>query len=265
MKIITDGFQNIMNSFSDFQGTGLIFVLFLAAMIYVAFSGKSKYVKAALVKYPIYVLVLFFCPLWYLYMAKSSDYEILYRLLWLLPMSVTVCYALTEVASKFGEKKRPFFFGFAVILIIISGEFVYGSEYFTKAENEYHVPNTVIEICDEIIVPGREIRAAFPDELMVYVRQYTDYVFLPYGRDTLFDKFGVYSELRAVLNEDTIDTGKAVEGLRNSSTPYLIVHSTKKFSESLSSYNFVYVTTIDDYDIYLDNEAYIGIDFENFS
>ena len=112
---------------------------------------------------------------------------------------------------------------------------------------------------------GREIRAAFPDELMVYVRQYTDYVFLPYGRETLFDTFGSYNELHSILNEDTIDTKRAVELLRESDTPYLVISSEKKFTESLSYYEFIYVTSYEGYDIYLDNQAYIGLDFVNFT
>ena len=31
----------------------------------------------------------------------------------------------------------------------------------------------------------------------------------------------------------------------------------------MSNYDYYYVTTVDGYDIYLDNNAYIGIDFIN--
>jgi len=260
--IIKNGFEATISSFKNFQGSGLILILFLIAVMYIGFSGKQKYLKDAFVKYPVYVLVLFFCPVWYVYVYLFEDYEILYRILWLLPLGVVICYVFVDIILSLNEKVRGIAFVLCVVILVISGEYTYSNDYFTLAENEYHVPDTVVKICDEIRVEGREIRAAFPDEFIFYVRQYTPDVCLPYGRE-MFMGFGSWqNELQAVVNADVIDSEQCAFYLRDFETPYLIVSSSKKFTENISAYDFVYVTSIDGYDIYLDNNAYIGTDFE---
>lgn len=263
-QIIKDGFLAIIDSFRKFQGSGLIVVLFFMSLIFVTYSSKNKYIKDMLVKYPIYVLCVFFCPIWYLYIYIFDDYEILYRILWLLPLGIVICFALTEIIHKLGDKYRPLLFVVAILLIVVSGEYTYSNAYFSPAENIYHVPDAVVNICDEIEVEGREIKAAFPDEFIPYVRQYSSTICLPYGREIFMELGSWENELQVVLNSDVIDTEKCVFLLRDAETPYLVVASDKKFTESISNYEFIYVTTIDGYDIYLDNRAYIGTDFINY-
>lgn len=262
--IIKNGFNAITDSFKSFQGNGLVIILFLLSLVYLGFGRKEKYVKDGLVKYSVYVLLVFFCPLWYIYIYFFYDYEILYRILWLLPIGVVICYSLVDVISKFSEKIRPWAFLGAVLLIVVSGEFTFRNENFHPAENEYHIPQVVVDICDEISVEGREIRAAVPDELLPYVRQYTSMVCLPYGRETLMGSDVGWSELKMLLDADMVNTSEMAKMMRETDTPYLVVKNDKHFSESLSDYEFMYVTSIDEYDIYLDNQAYIGIDFINF-
>lgn len=264
-QIISEGFNAIIESYKDYQGSGLIFIVFYLSMLYVGFSTKNnKVIKDAFVRYPIYVLLVFFCPIWYIYVYLFSDYEILYRILWLLPLGLIICYALTEVIYRLNEKMRVFAFVAAIVILIISGEYTYRNQYFSLAENPYHVPDTVVEICDEISVEGREIRAAFPREMIMYVRQYTSCVVLPYGREIFMDFGSWENELQSLLEKDTIDTERMAFLLRDSETPYLVISSEKNFTENPAQYEFVFVTNVDGYDIYLDNNAYLGTDFINY-
>lgn len=258
------GYLKVLDAFKTFEGSGLLVTIALVCVMWIGFFSHNDDMKKLLTKYSAFVLIIFFCPIWGVYAMFKSDYEIIYRILWLFPIALLISYVFTEIITKFSDLKRTLIFVFAVLLIIISGEYVYKSPYFSKAENEYHVPETVVKICDEIIVPGREIQAAFPDELMVYVRQYTPYVCMPYGRDTLFEYATDRDELKASLAADIIDTEYALGLLRATGTPYLIVNENKRFTDSLSDYGFVYVTSVDGYDIYLDNSAYLGLDFVDF-
>ena len=56
------------------------------------------------------------------------------------------------------------------VLVMLSGSFIYSNEFFNRAENLYHVPQSVVDICDAIEVEGREVMAVFPAELLQYVR-----------------------------------------------------------------------------------------------
>lgn len=262
-EMFSKGFEAVIESFVAFQGTGLIVTLFLASLLFICYGTKDRFIKDIFVKYSIYVLILFFLPIWYVYIYFKSDYEILYRILWLLPIGIVVCYTLVEVIYKFSEKIRSLSFVGALLLIVICGEYVYSSEFFSRAENEYHVPDIVVDICKEVEVEGKEIRIAVPDELVSYVRQYSSTVLMPYGRETLMGLNPGLSYLQSLLSEDVINTPEMVHELRDWWTPYLVIRSDARFTESLADYDLVYVTSFGDYDMYLDSETNIGLDYIN--
>lgn len=264
MSFVFECIKSILNIFRDFSGDGYMLVLLLMAIALLCVTEKDSRIKTFTVQYPLYVLLVFFCPIWWLYIYFVHNEEILYRILWLLPIGIIIVYALVEVAFRLEGRKRFIAFLLSIVLIISSGKYIYRSFIFTPAENEYHISDTVVKICDEITIPGREIQCCFPDELVTYVRQYTPYVYMPYGRGVLFDYYEYEDELRAIMNSDPIDAKKATETLRDLNTPYLVVSEDKGFTESLSTYGFIYVTTIDGYEIFLDNEAYLGLDFVDY-
>ncbi len=255
----------IFENLKSFAGAGLTLTLFFIALVYLMIKLPKGPKKTALVWFSLFSLAIFFCPLWIVYAKFREDAEILYRILWMIPMGAVIVTAMVEFVSSLDSKKETVAVIVMVALIIISGKYVYANRQFKPAENEYHVPQTVVDICDEIIVPGREIRACFPIEMVQYVRQYTALVCQPYGRSTLL--YGAYGENYSVIGKlleaEVYDAKKLSEELRAADTPYFIVSSDKKFTENMSNYDYYYVTNIDGYDIYLDNNAYIGIDFIN--
>lgn len=254
-------YKVLFDNITSYSGTGLLFVLFLISTFFVYFREKDKSKRKMLVAFPVIILAIIFCPLWAIYIDKRNDAVILYRLFWIIPTVVITGYAFTEAISMVPEKHRFLLFSASAVIIMLSGTYIYSNRYFSKAENVYHVPDTVVKICDEIIVPGREVRACFPEEFIQYVRQYTSLVMLPYGRETLLmgETYMGHSEIKYQLSKKVVDSKILTDCLRESDTHYLIVDSEKAFSESLWNYDFCYVTTIDGYDIYLDNNAYLGL------
>lgn len=268
-RYIIECASSMMKVFIDYNNVGFVFVLQLISIGVLTVIEKDKKVRDFTIKYPLYVLIIFFCPIWWGYIYITNDQEILYRVFWALPTSIIIIYTMVKIVFSLEGVKRFCGFICCMIIIMASGRYLYSNSIFTPAENEYHVPETVVKICDEIIVPGREILCCFPDEMISYVRQYTPYVCMPYGRGMLFDWYSFSDqleeeELRDVMNSDVIDTKHATELLRDLNTPYLVVGEKRALTESLSTYGFVYVTTIDEYEIYLDNEAYLGLDFINY-
>lgn len=139
---------------------------------------------------------------------------------------------------------------------MVSGKLVYTSPLFSKAENEYHVPQTVVDICDAIMVEGREVMAMFPEEFVVYVRQYTPSVCMPYGREILM---GEYNSVYRALRAEVIDLADLAEMLKNRGCHYLIITEDMKFSGKLEDYDYVLFDEIDGYLIYRDTTIYIGL------
>ncbi len=180
----------------------------------------------------------------------------------MITMCVIVCYAMVKFAWLVPERLRALSFCICIGILILSGKYVYANRQFSRAENIYHIPQTVVDICDEIIVPDREVRACFPVEMIQYVRQYTPLVGLTYGRDNLLwgEAYDNFSTIAPLLSEDELDTKAICEELKRTVTQYFIVSQEKKLTESPSLYDYDYLTNIDGYDIYLDRTANLTLD-----
>ena len=241
--------RTILGIFEGFNGSGFVFVLALISIGFISVSDCDKSVKLLFVKYPAYVLLIFFCPIWWIYVSHMADYEILYRILWLIPLGGVCAFGMVKLVSGLKGFGKRVAFLFCLVVIVASGRYIYANPIYSKAENQYHIPEAVVEICDEISVPGIEVSACFPDEMLNYVRQYTPYICMPYGRDVLFTKLERVSLLRNELNSACPSASLVAEYLKNENCRYLVVRHDKVFDEALDGY-LRYVTTIKDYDIY---------------
>ncbi len=257
----------ILNNLKQFSGSGTYFTLLLICLLYFLFSLKDER-RAALLYFPASVLFVYFCPAWCIYIKLRDDGGILYRILWLIPFGVIICFVLIELIYKLPKKARGFSFAVAVLIIMTGGSYVYSNPIVSKAENPYHMPKQVVEICDEIIVEGREVACCFPPEFIQYVRQYTPYVRQPLGRD--FQLYGLeiisqYKDIWCLYNDEAVDVDTAAPLLKNLGIQYLVLSQDKGIKGSLADYHFYYAFSVDGYDVYLDNDAYLGIDYVNFS
>jgi len=174
--------STILEIFKLYNGTGYYCILFIISLLYLWFIEKDRRIRALLVYTPTAIQILFFIPCFYMIYNKLDE-GTYYRILWLLPMSVVIAYAgckLIGVHTQIG-------LALLSVILIMSGTYVYSSVYMSKAENEYHLPQEVIDICD-MIKPeeGRErVWAVVPPDMAHFVRQYTTRIQLAYGRDSM--------------------------------------------------------------------------------
>lgn len=172
----------IVEIFKAYNGTGYFCLLFIAALIYLWFKEEDRHLRVLLVIVPTVIQILFFIP--YFYMAYNMlDEGTYYRILWLLPMTVVISYSAVKVIGN------HFALGVAVgcLIMVLSGSFAYTGMTYSRAENAYHLPEEVIELCD-MVRPEEDderIFVAFPPELVHFVRQYTTDIMLPFGRDSM--------------------------------------------------------------------------------
>lgn len=254
----------ILDNLKSYTGTGLLFILLTVSVTYLGIKFKDSGVKYMMFWYPIAVLLVYFCPIWILYSIKRNDSDILYRIMWLMPVGIVIATAFTEFVFSLPKKYRGVGTIIAVLVIILSGQYIYANKQFTKAENIHHMPDEVIEICNVIETPGREVRACVPDELLQYVRQYSSFVHLTYGRDILLSgESALYSDLHDLLNEECPQTEAIVMELRDSYTPYLVISSDKILDPPITDFDFKYVASAGKYDIFLDEHANVTLIFDD--
>lgn len=245
-----------LEMFREFMGNGLIVGWYLLSVIYLLLQEKRKHVRILFVYVPCILLLLFFNPVFAWFIGLME--EIYWRLLWLLPITMTIAYAAVHICGRARGNARILTAVVCMILLVLSGSYVYRSSGIVKAENEYHVPQTVVDICDAIIIPGREVRALFPDEMLYYVRQYTALVRMPYGREI----FGWGSdELSNLMHQETVDVSSLAKLAKEYQCHYVILPKEDKFEGSLLDYDYILFDTIDGYRIYKDTTMNFDVVF----
>lgn len=251
--------KNLLNLFHEYMGTGLITVWFLLSVIYLFVCEKRREIRVMFVYVPILLLVLFFNPFFAGIVYSFLDDEIYYRLLWLLPVTVVTAYTVTDIYGRLRGKKKMCFAALAAILVIVSGSLIYADPHFHMAENIYHVPDSVVDICDAIEVEGREVTAVFPAELLQYVRQYSGTVCMPYGREIIVDRWDNSNDLYDIMESDVIDAGELASEARNQACVYIVLPEDKKIAGSLTAHDFELFGRTDGYIIYIDVLADLSI------
>ncbi|MDE7224854.1 MAG: hypothetical protein K2O34_13890 [Acetatifactor sp.] len=249
----------ITELFRSYMGTGLVMGWYLLTLVYLWLTEKDRRKRVMLLYMPLAVLLLYFNPLFARLVYGAVGDEIYYRILWLLPVTIVIAYGVTSLYGRLKGKKKYIFGLLSAVLIMISGSCVYSSPYFHKAENLYHMPQAVVDICDTIQVEGREVMAVFPSEMLSYVRQYTPLVCMPYGREMLVERWQATNPLYDAMEAKVLDMDVILPLAKSYSSHFVIVPGYKKTIGHVEDYDFILVDQIDGYDIYQDMSVYIGL------
>lgn len=240
--------------FKQYSGHGMIVTLFLLSLCYLWFAEKNKEKRRLLVGMPICILALFFCPLVVWLLEKISEEDVFWRMLWSIPMLCVISYTAVLLVRKLEGLKRYFAIFGTVLLVVISGDYLYNNPGFLKAENPEHMPSEVVEICDEIVVEGREVRACFPSEMLMYVTQYTAYVQMPYGREMFLRSGGVviWDDLFVLMEAEEINAKELAAELRKRACHFVVLRKNADVKGNLEKENWNKYYETDGYVVYLD-------------
>ena len=247
--------SKILELYDGYIGTGMMSGLFLVALIYLLIVEKNKNMRVVFVYMPLLTLLLYFNPLFARVVNYFTGEEVYYRFLWLVPMVPVLAYcAIKIVVESKEELKLPV--GLVIgIIFVLSGSLVYKSSHFQKAENIYHVPQTVVDLCDTICSEDEVIMAVFPKEFLQYVRQYNAYIRMPYGREMTVpvwvENYNHNSYLyEHIENATLLDVSEICWEAREWACRYLIISEQKQLDESFLDYGYEIVDVIDGYVIY---------------
>lgn len=220
----------IMSVIKSYMGTGFVTVVFLLCLAYLAFTERDKVKRCVFIYMPLVVIIVFLFPLTYKFYGKVSEDVTYYRLLWLIPVTPVIAYASVSYLTGIKSCKKKTLASIALALFLaFSGKLMYTSVHMVDADNVYHMPQVVVDICDTIHVDGREVRAAMPEELMQFVRQYDPCICLAYGRQYLMGIYAEENDFRdAMIARDTelIGTLGTVREVH-----YIIVRPGEEFEE----------------------------------
>lgn len=241
--------------FKQYSGQGMIITLFLVALVYLWFAEKSKENRRLFVGLPIGILVMFFCPIVVFLLERLAEEDVYWRMLWSVPMLIVIAYAAILLIRKSEGIKRYISIVIVVFLIVISGDYLYDNPGFIVAENPEHIPENVIEICDEIVVEGREIMACFPSEMLMYVTQYTSFVQMPYGREMFLRPDGavMWNALYEIMESDDIEEKELARELRAQNCHFVVVREKQVSADDMKDENWIKFYETRGYEVYIDD------------
>lgn len=236
----------------DFAGEGMILTLFFLSVIWLLVSEKRKEIRIVFVYMPVTILAIFLFPISAKIMNMFLGSEIYYRLLWLWPIVPTIAYATVTLWKAVKEHSRILVVIAVVLIIVLSGKLTYTNVNYSIAENEYHIPQVVVDICDDVRIEGREVMVLFPRELVQYVRQYDATICLPFGREVLVYSWGVRNGLFYVMETQPIDVQLAAQYAREDMCHYVVIRQTDLLDGDFEDYGYELFGTYDGYIVYKD-------------
>ncbi len=251
-------FMECWVSFKLFFGNPILAILLIASALYIAIAEKDLKKRIVLGILPLVIMAGFLLPITkILYVAAFDEgSDTYYRLMWLVPMYAVIGYALCKLIFSFAkELYQRLALVAALIIVVLSGSLVYLNQYMSVAENPYHIPQNVIDICDVIAPADGEprVRAAFPSELVHFVRQYDTDIIMPYGREMVVTQWDYYNVVYEVMEKpEIIDAEALLEATRLTGCSYIVLSENRKIDKNLISLGLVLVDTVDGYRIYKD-------------
>lgn len=243
--------NEIIAFYEKYTGTGMLMVLLLAAVIYLFITEKNKAAKILFLYVPVFLLALFFNPFFAKIVYRFTGDEIYWRILWLVPVVPVLAYAAVKIIFSVSGKKRGLAGAGLVLILMVSGKLVYKNPDFVKAENVYHIPQTVVDLCEAI----REediVRAAFPIEHVYYVRQYTNDIYMPYGREMLRSDWEAKNSLYDLLIVPVLDVEAVTAALREWDCEYVVLSVEKELDGTFEAYDFDFFYETENYVVYRD-------------
>lgn len=250
----------IWGEFLNFIGgrDGLLhWLLFVAALLCCFFLGRRE---QKLLFWPsVLVLLFFFNPFFYKYVGTKFLSGVYWRLLWMLPISFVIAYALTKLVSEISKDVLRIGAVIAALLcIVVSGNQIFSQETYKEKENAYELPNAAIEVADFIetwMVEWKET-AIVPNELLCSIRQYSASACLLYGRNAegfISDIGEDEAEVYAEMSKEEPDVALITEIARNKNCRFIVFNTSfHKIPEDLNGYGYWRAAVIDDvYAVYV--------------
>ena len=90
----------IFSVIKSYMGTGIVTVVFLLCLAYLALFEKDRVKRCVFVYMPLVVIIVFLCPVTYVFYGKVSEAVTYYRLIWLIPVTPVIAYASTLIVSN---------------------------------------------------------------------------------------------------------------------------------------------------------------------
>jgi len=271
-EMIKNTMLQITSSYSQYAGNGVYMILFFISLIFINIweSRRTNNTRIRkrdnniiLFQYPLVALAVIFNPLIAHVLFVLIGQEVYWRIFWILPVTICIAYVATVTIIIVPDKIRKVLVTVALLIIlIISGKFIYSGNNYIVSSNFYKVPLRTIQVCNilENDSNGAMIRVAVPTDLVATMRQYDADIQMPYGRGG-YDNTNVENvaswRMYLLLLQPQLDVNAASLAMNNFKCNYLVLYRSQTLSDAVEKYGFQFVTASDYYNVYRFNPDWI--------
>lgn len=164
---------------TKYVGGGAFFGMALLSCVYLYVTSPKDRIR---VVYPILIaVVLALNPFSTSLLFSSMSY---WRFLWMVPDGVLIAFFFVKLIRS-GKRKREMavIFTSLMLILVISGTYVYGEGKFTKAMTPDKLDRGIKGVCDLMLELDDNPRAIMRDKYLCATRQYSGDIELYYGRN----------------------------------------------------------------------------------
>ena len=251
-----EAITSVITNFKSFIGSGwLMWSVFCIALVICFFLGGDK--RKKLFTASVLGCVVILNPLVYQLIGTRFMSGVYWRLFWALPIVLVVAVVLTELAGR--AKREWLRFGTAVVLalaVAVLGKSVINRGTYTIAENDYQIPQKVIDVSDILLeASGGDCGMVIvPNELVCYIRQYTSNIRLAYGRNIwgyINNPVDWQYELYDLMNAMEIDYQILRDTAYHWQIQYIVFNEEQRdIPADLEEYGYTFVGTAAPYRVY---------------
>ena len=183
MSKLIDEIKTLFEYFNN--GDYIFFLFFLLSIITIFYFEKDIKIRDFFTWYSIIILGVIWNPICIWVLNKFINMGAMYRIYYMLPLVISIAYALTKIIEKnkniFQKLLMVFVF---TVLIVIFGECIFNQYSTIKVNNLYKLPDETVQVA-KIISEDNETtykKAIVPYEMSSHIRQLYANVELYYTR-----------------------------------------------------------------------------------
>ncbi len=189
----------IKNTFLEYKGTGMYVALFFISMLYILLKEEDKKNRAFFAYFPIFTLFITLNPIFNKLVGSIFTSSVYWRVYWVIPLGITIAYGAVKFINNENEKSKKIIATIGIIIVImISGKFIYYKGNYFKLGNFYKLPDDDVYATHIIGADEAEYKKAIvPEGLVAHVRQIDATINLAFPRDPEGKSNPILNELNA--------------------------------------------------------------------
>jgi hypothetical protein len=252
--MISEGWETVKTAAEWYFSNGYIWVCLCFSLIFIILSRPKKKYSVFIAWYIILIGIICLNPIVAYILTRMGLDGVYWRIFWIMPIGCIIACAFVKGTYHISKRAiRVEVSCICILVLILSGKFVYTSENFQKATNIYKIPDDVIEVSDYLEDNSKIIA---PDDILIWIRTYNPTIELLYGRQALF--FGgrpEQEEVKSLLECEIWNAEEIANLAQTCECQYIVVAKVQQVEGDWENFGYFLDRETENYLIYLRQQA----------